>query len=360
MLGFPPGRRKPSQQKASETDASTSQQHMLYIAATALVLCIALLLVIFGNRGNALQRCEGVILQPQRSSCLDALAGIERNASVCDLIGYAQLRDSCIEGIAELTSNITLCTQVTAAGDRADCVFNISNSTRNIGYCALVGAPYNSTCAYNIASRDRFASEQDCALIENATLRSECMYLYYYGSAMASKNASYCAALPGKVNMSLLSAIFMVNSSLSSQLMELSMLNATPQSYCYYNLAVLTPNRSLCAFTSGFMNTLCNATLSSPAQSANITNETACNYVPAEWKPACEFWMLSAQAISKRNASLCMQISTVTVIGMQDQYSCISSLAEKYGNASYCAYISNSTVEQDCVMSVRYANSTAG
>jgi hypothetical protein len=224
-----------------------------------------------------------------------------------------------------------------------------------------------------MASKDKFANVQDCTLIENATLRSKCTYLYYYGRATESMNASYCTALPNTVNMSLLTAIFATNGSmLNPQQMELLLHNATPQSYCYYDLAVQIPNRSLCALASGFVNTLCNATFSSPVQGTNITNETAgmnitdemayCNYYAATeplLKSECEFGILSALAISKRNVSLCAQISTA-----QYRYSCISSLAEKYGNASYCTDISNSTAEQECVTSVEYGgsvtNTTAG
>ncbi len=357
MLGFLSGWRKPDRQKAGGPMLPAEQRHRIYIAATAIVVCVALLLVLFGNRGSALQRCEGAILQSQRSACLDTLAGIENNASICSLIGYAQVRDSCIASVAEHTANITLCTHVAATNEMAGCVLSVSNATRNINDCAFAGAPYNSTCAYNIASEDRFASAYDCALIGNATLRSECAYLHDYSNATTGENASYCTALPDTHNMSLLEGMFDMNITTSPQFFEFSLINATPQSYCYYHLALNTQNRSLCDFLSGSMGTLCNANFTHPTQSTNITNETVCNYAPAGLKSACEYGLLSARAVSEKNVSLCMQISNTT--DLQYQYSCISAIAMRYNDSSYCSYINNSTIEQNCVISAKYAKSAS-
>lgn len=320
--------------------------------ATAFIVFVALLIVLFGNHGSALQQCEGIILSPQRSSCLDTLAGIENNASICKQITYSQARDSCIAGIAERMSNITMCSQVVSQQDMVGCVVSISNSTRNITDCALAGAPYDSTCAYSIAKEDGFTRVSDCEKIANATLSTECTYLYDYSKAAATKNASYCAALPNARNMSLLSAIFATNNINSSQAIQFSLVNATPQNYCYYNLALKTPNIGLCNFTSGYMNSLCKASFSTAIKGENLTNETVCNYAPKGAQSLCKYGVLSTLAISERNVSRCLQIINVTV--PQYQYSCISSLAIRYNDSSYCNYISNSTVAQGCVMSVAY------
>ncbi len=357
MQGFP-SRRKPSKRIEEGDAVRTRRQHTIYIAATVAIMCIAFLFVLFGEHGSALQRCKGIILQPQRVSCLDALAGTEMNASICNLIGYAQSRDSCVSGIAESTSSIALCSQLSDSGARADCVLKISESERNISDCALVDAPYNSTCAYEIASEERFANVQDCASIQNETLRLTCTYLYDYGSALASDNASYCKPLTNVRNMSIMAEIFNMGGMNSSQLMSLSTINVTPQNYCYYSLAMRTHDRSLCSFMSGYMNAICSGALSNTTIPNNVTGKTMCNYASSSWlKFMCEYGVLTAQAVQERNASVCMQISGNTTV-MQYQYACITAIAQKYKDVSYCNYISNATVNNDCTMSAEYANTT--
>jgi hypothetical protein len=145
-------------------------------------------------------------------------------------------------------------------------------------------------------------------------------------------------------------------------MMGFSLINATPQSYCYYRLAVETPDKGLCGLTSGMMSTLCNATFENVTPHGGM-NETLCDSATSNSiKYLCEYGVLSALAISERNVSPCMQINST--LGAQYPYYCISALATKYGDASYCTYIGNSTIEQDCTISAEYAkasaNTTAG
>jgi hypothetical protein len=360
MQGPKSGRRKPVRSKPT-AESIEHNKHVLYIALTAIILLLALLSVVFGNHGTQLQRCEGVIVGQQKATCLNALAGMTKNASICGQIAYAQLHDSCITGIAESVSNVMLCGQDSSAGYRTACILSISNSTHDAEDCALVGAPYNSTCVYDVESSLGFPSAQGCTPIENATLRHECTYLYDYGYAAASGNAGYCAALPYARNMTLLSAMLTGTNTSSSQLMELSVINATPQNYCYYRLAVQTHNSNLCNDTSGFINQLCEKALSGvvapPNATANMTNVTACLKVPSDLRVACEYGMLSAEATSSKNISKCMQIANITGSPLY-QYSCITTFATHYDEQSYCSYISNSMVEQECVISVENANAT--
>src|SRR5271157_704046 len=242
------GTRKPDQQTAGTEVLPQRQRRMIYVAMASAVVLVALILVLLGNRGSALQRCKGVLLQPQRDMCLAGLAKIEDNASVCNSISDAQSRDGCTVSIAERTSNATLCGQASAAEERGACVLNVSSATRNPSYCSNVGAPYNSTCWYNSAREDNFSMAQDCTQIGNDTLMSRCTYLYYYNRAESRGNASYCASLPNSTDAPLLTAMFAANFSMA---LELAAINVTPRSYCYYKLAVQTYNRSLCSRASG-------------------------------------------------------------------------------------------------------------
>ncbi len=351
MQGFLTGMRKPSKSKAEEGRAPQAgaervdRRRLVYVGATAVVVAIALLLVVFGNRGSALQRCNGVILQQQRNSCLEALASAEMNASICGYIGYAPRRYDCLSSVAIASSNATLCTKINDTASSAACVTSISNSTRDIGYCSLLREPYNSTCAFGMASASGFAHAGDCLLIANSSQRSTCMALNGFRSAVVGLNASFCAGLPDSSNTSLLSSMVSMSNPHGAQAMELSLLNATPRSYCYYSLAVQIPDRSLCNLTSGYMYLLCNSTFSGHvnATPANATSLSTCGYIPDYLRPLCEYGIVTAQAIEGRNASVCLQISIT-----QYQYSCMASLASKYGNASYCALIGNSTVKQSC------------
>jgi len=337
MQGPLSGRGKPAKQTPEETNP-INMKRKLYIFATGVVVCIAVLLVVIGSatRGDALQRCERVIFSPQRDACLDTLASMENNATACRLVSDAQLRASCITGIAEGTVNASMCKQL-ASNYEASCISHISNATRNASYCGMIGAPYNSTCIYGVARLKGFTSGNDCLLIGNATLKSECTYLNDYRSAGSSNNASYCAKLPNMRNLTLLSAIFATNSpeAVPSQLMSFSEMNATPQNYCYYNLALQTHNESLCNLTSITIGNMCRYTLLKPANSVNASNIniTMCSKLPAGMQPMCEYGMLSAQAVKSKNVSICLQLNSSS-INIQYQYSCISAFAMRQSETS--------------------------
>lgn len=356
-------RKKLGQQKTRDDEAHhVRTMRMLYVIATVALVCIALLLVVSGNHhDSAIRQCSRVVLIPQRDACFSSLAIADVNASMCGHISYMPARYSCMASIAEQTLNATLCTTINDTSLSSACVMSISNSTRSAQYCSLLGSPDNSTCIYNIASTDGFANSSICGRIYDPALSSSCTYQSYFADAMSGLNASKCALLPNENNMTLLSSLASSSNLLGATSMEFQLLNATPRTYCYYNLAQQTNDGGLCNFTSGNLYSLCNSSIASAAAASspnatNLTsaNLTSCSLMPSYIKPLCELGIASAIAISTKNASICLQISSE-----QYQNSCITSLASKYLDASYCALIANSTAQQACEFSATYGgNST--
>ena len=337
----------------------TEREHrLIYAGATAALLLIALLILAFSGRSTGVSGCKGILLQVQRNSCFQGLAYSESNATICGYINSQSQKYSCIVAVAESQRNASACSGVDSTNPLySQCVLNVSNSTGNENYCNLLNAAYKSQCIFGFAKAGGFGSMGMCDSISNGSLRNECVYLNYYNSALSSRNATYCRLLPSFINYTLLSLMVSANASGSSnfggQQFAYSAINATPQGYCYYQLAAITNNKIMCAFTTGVLNEVCTASFAHANTTLNITNiATLCSAAPSYFQSLCINGVLTTQAIRARNISKCLQVSS------QYQPTCITQYAIKYVNASYCSYIVNSTLQGDCYISVTHSNST--
>lgn len=330
------------------------EKRILYVIATAALLLLALLtLALSGRAASAFSRCNGILLQSQKNSCFQALASSTENASLCNDITAQAQRNSCLADIAEAQSNVSLCGEIDHTSTvYSQCVLNVSRSTGNESYCQLLNGAYQSACAFGFAKARGFSNISSCYNISNSSMKNECIYLYYYSSALTSKDTHYCSLLPNTTNYTVLSLMLSENitnsTGLGIQQFAYSVLNASPQDYCYYSIATLTGNRTACSLTTGLLSEVCNATFVHANYTINMTNATSvCASAPSYLKSLCISGFLTSEAIGTRNISKCLQISS-----MLYQYTCITSYATKYTNASYCSYIGNSSIQQDCYIDV--------
>jgi hypothetical protein len=128
-------------------------------------------------------------------------------------------------------------------------------------------------------------------------------------------------------------------------------LNTTPRNYCYYDLSILTGNRTGCSKVNGVLNGVCNAAFTHSNSTLNIANATAfCAQLKSQGgnlSDLCIEGLLTSEALGASNVSKCLQIPLTTF-----KYDCITNYAINKTNTSYCSYIDNSTVAQECYISV--------
>lgn len=336
---------------------SEHEVRMICVVATVALVLLALLVLAFGGSGSAFERCKGILIRSQRDMCLQALASGTSNATMCGMITAQEQRYSCLVGVAEAENSISLCNEVNSTSALySQCVLNVSMNTGNESYCQLLDRSNQSSCAFSLARAGMFSSMALCNSISNRSMEKECDYMYYYGGAVRSGSSSGCAYLPNETNYTVMS--LMLGGNFTDYTNDVSAsyaaLNTSPRNYCYYDLSIRTDNSTGCSQVSGVLGTICSTTfahMNATIAAANTTNATAlCALAASQYSSfgdLCIGTVLTSEAISTMNVSRCLDIPS-----MQYEYSCITTYAIKYTDSSYCSYIDNSTVEQQCYMSV--------
>ena len=254
---------------------SEGEGRLVLVVATVGLVLLALLALALGGRGSALSRCNGILIQSQKNLCLQELASSTGNAPVCGMITAQEQRYSCLVNIAETKGNITFCNEV----NRTDvfypeCVLNVSMSTRNASYCQLLDSANQSSCVFNLAKAGKFSSMALCSSISNKSIENECTYLNYYSTSLTSRSSSDCAFLPNETNYTVMSLMLSSNLTNHTDIMQSAYagLNTTPRNYCYYDLSILTGNRTGCSKVNGVLNGVCNAAFTHSNSTLNIAN----------------------------------------------------------------------------------------
>ena len=361
MRSMAPLFRFKNNEDASKTGISqfNERQKLILLGTAALILVIiAGISILLTSGGTPLERCNGILLSKQRSSCLSALAESTSNLSVCSYLnGSASYEYQCISSIALSALNVSYCSSISYNKSYySECVSSISNRTGNISYCGLISEPYKSQCEYSIAERGNFSDSSLCSTISNSTLQANCEYRSNYRTAFLQKNQSYCAALPDYQNYSLLSYMLNLGSPSHNITSYISFLNTSPQQYCRYSIAIESYNRSLCSSVGGYLSLVCSYSLGEIAinSTTNITlNDTGaiCNSAGSE-KSLCTYALYSYLALKNNNATTCGAIESPLL-----QYSCYAALAKRYNFPSYCGLISNKSISNICYSNLA-SNST--
>ena len=341
----------------SKVMLTESDKKRLFLVAALILVLLAGVSIALGSIHKApLAACEGIVLLQNRYTCLNNLAISTSNASVCSKLPYPY-NDSCVVNVASNTRSIDTCNATRGSAFYSSCVSNISASTSDASYCGLItNSSSSSYCAYRVAQESSFDNVSYCRLMNDAYYASQCYALYYYNRATSSSNATYCTYIQNTTNATVLYALssngraFNYSSFNISESLYLGIINATPRSYCYYKVAVLSKNPALCSLAGGTIGELCTYSLYTHQNTTtNYTNLNAsylCANVPASFKDYCILGVQTAKAANTNNVSVCLAIGVA-----QEEYSCISTLASRYNESSYCSYISNSTARSACEIS---------
>jgi len=322
----------------------------LFVAVVLFIIAV-ILLTISGFRKTALQECTGIVLQQPRDSCLANLASSTSNISICSFIKNNSQYNNCVFNVADTHNSVVLCGNLNSSAMRSACIYNVSVRTSNESVCSMLAEPYESKCFYNYAELGNFSNLNICSNIPNSSMMQKCVYLYYYNAAIRYKSYPYCSHLPNSTNSTIISYLITQNMSNYENIeasIEMSMLNITPQDYCYIELANETKNISVCALTYGTAKEICGALITKPNATVTLNETTACGSVPSYLKNICEYSFISSEALAHDNVSECLTIDNLTY-----KDNCIYTIAYKYNNTSYCSYMGNATAMGACYNSVK-------
>ena len=331
----------------------SDKKRLFLVAALVLVLLAGVSIALGSIHKSPLAACEGIILLQNRYSCLNNLAASTSNVSVCSKLPYPY-NDSCVVNIASNTRSISACNATHGSAFYNTCISNVSASTSDASYCGLItNSSASSYCAYRVAQESSFDNISYCELMSDPYYAGQCNALYYYNLATSSGNVTYCANIQNTTNTTVLYALssngraFNYSSFNISGSLYLGMINATPRSYCYYKVAVLSKNPAICSLAGGAVGELCTYSLYTysniTTNYTNLNTSYLCANVPASFKYYCILGVQTAKATKTDNVSVCLAIGTA-----QEEYSCITTLASQYNESSYCSYISNSTARSAC------------
>ncbi len=331
-----------------------SERRIILIGITVLLLVAAVILLSIGNSGrSALQGCKSIILSKQRYYCMYSLANETNNYTLCNEIPNSNLAHGCIIAIAENTHNVSACGMVnSSAAQYNDCVESISYSESNPDYCDLLNGENVSTCMFSIAKKNQFESMRYCDSIPNGAERTLCGYIYYYNAATLPGKASYCSLLPDSPNSTTLSEIatsdYTNHSSVSNlNFLALTAINTTARSFCYYEVAIATANKTLCGYSGSALGAECYDYLNSTNLTSEFNNvSSVCAGAPSYARDICNYTVFTEKALSQKNVSSCFMISNSSYTD-----SCIVQLAYNYNDSTYCNYITDSNTSKEACYS---------
>jgi hypothetical protein len=315
-------------------DQNTVKTKNEYIRIGVLLLIILVLAAISVLYISSHKGCSGVVYAAQRNSCFANYAVSTGNATMCYKISGDQAQNICLNNVALSTSNVSVCGSITNQSIMYGCVSNMSISTGNESKCSTLSSQqYASECEYSFAAAKKFNSTSYCNGISNSTLNSYCTSASTYLIAMSTGNATYCSELSTNPSVGMpaskLLGIYGLNVSTTNFDIFNALSNASDSDACYYSLAVKYSNPSLCANTYGSLTSICNLQSNSTAATKNKLNAT-------QVESEC--------------------IAAGTYGGALTTDSCYIGFAVSYHNDSYCSFISNSTIRNNCI--VRVSNTT--
>jgi hypothetical protein len=337
---------KPPQGVVSEDSKAAYERRKLLILvfATIAILIIALLVLLLTGPSNTLASCSSRGFPNLKYSCYEYFANQTKNASICNSIP-TPIRYSCISNVAFLSSNQNLCTAPGMPYSyRNSCLSAVGISERNSSICAEINGTNESACAYGVAEALNFSSPGACGYINNGTLMGECYSKYYYGSAIATGEYTYCNSLPNTPNFTVMSSILASNLSEASNAYTYTYYNITPMGICYSKVAYSTDNQSICSGLSGINSQFCKDSFVTPKPLNESSLLASCSSVPLDMYNVCTSGILTDEALKTGNVSICLSLNQT---GFRS--SCLSELAVKMSNSTYCSYINNATLQQSCL-----------
>jgi len=314
-------------EKAGRLDALSHEERFILMSIVTVGLMLAAIYVLLlSNPYNTstLKGCDGFAANSTRYQCITNLAEQTGNLSMCSALP-SQLGGGCISYIAYSTGNYSTCKGIADPQQEQGCVYRFVGTYNNSLICsALSNATLSSNCYYLYAGRSKFDNLTECSSISASGLRLNCTDIYYFNKASDTLNASYCGELPNSGNETPIylflngSASLSNSSSINVNPFAYSLYNITDRSYCYYSLEKRTNDTGLCAYVQGDLAYYCAVNNSINLYGMNLSRATA----------IC--------------ASASAYVGSDCVDGL------LISAAVKYHNTAYCGYITNSSMKGLC------------
>ena len=299
-----------------------------YVRIGLLVGIIIILAIISSLYIDAPKSCSSAVFSTQRNSCFQTEALSSHNASYCSEISDIGLQTDCFASVAESTANASICSSIPNPLGASTCISNVSISSHNESYCNLISnGSYRSECLYSFAKSVDFSNASLCSGITDSNLSYQCMSFSGYSDALSTGNPSYCSGLGTNATTDIpISRMFSsVSSNLTSEVPYSYLLNISDKGLCYYSVAVIYKNKTLCGNLSQEFGADCYASINTATKPIPKLNLTA--------------------AISECDSSS-IYGGSLTV------NACFTGFAVSYHNSTYCQPISNSTAKADCVSEV--------
>jgi hypothetical protein len=359
--------------KHSDNPSHTNMK--LYAVIAAVLVVIALLSMLLVPRGKGIQYCNSVISQQGRYGCISNLAADTHNASLCGFLNGSAM-DQCYVSIAVNSTDPRICNKIVSSNVSSECFYFFANYTRNLTMCGdIKNTALRNSCAYGITLKKGDLS--GCGAIDNITESAECYNTIYLDKALETKNISFCSEI-GAENSSaqLLNVLQYSNISrygnLSDEIGQLMQYaaysNATfgTGDFCYASIAYETSNSAYCSYLKA--QNISNACTTFIKYENYATgnfytgNNDTLNYTKLMNScqgqvnyQSCVDTYRYLDAITYKNASMCGTIITPSI-----SYNCYFGIAQEYNSTKYCSFITNSTLNSDCVMSIEglFTNST--
>jgi len=345
--------------KASEANWITRRQKLiLYIILAAIIIVLALASTLIVQTRSPQQKCASIILEQNKISCFTNLAVSTNNASICSNLNglYAA---SCYEAVAYSSGNSLICKEALASYMPAGigCIEHFANLTGNSTLCNLLSGQNFQNCIFDAALSSGNTSLCSFAGANEST----CISSISLSDALKYKNIFLCKYVSPSANASTVHSILSnsrvkINETLVGYSFSLISYgyNVSARDICIINVAEELGNKSYCTLlNSSIAEQLCYQSVA-PSPVSKQVNYTAllnsCSNA-GSFAGICRASILVSEAISTKNASLCNELNQTL------SWDCFTTLARTYDNVSYCGYIKNATVNNACILTVKY-NST--
>lgn len=346
------------------------------IGLIVIILLVIALIIIFFNSINTnksqFNKCEDIVLNSYRTSCLMYLANTTENISICNSINSVD-KNQCISNIATLKDNANLCNLINNSTISSNCALNISIITENQIICNNLSGSYKASCLYHFAKLDNFNNINNCKSITNISNQNICTNLFYYNKMIKTKNQNYCSNVINQTNFTILylmlnnkNQLFNLSTKknnlnlsnikinilnktkkISSSIVELISNNVTPENFCYFKYAISSKNSFVCKST-GYLKNICNNNFNKQKfnnKTNNFTEEinNCKQLVSYNLSSLCSVGIYTTYAIDTKNISICLKINNI-----DERNICISNMAQKLNNLTYCNYLNNATIKSSC------------
>ncbi len=130
--------------KQKEEGVSKTRMALVYFLIIGAILIVSISLQAIFAIETPLQRCNSLVSQQGRFSCMLGLALATKNLSICILLpsSYSSI---CLLKLSENSTNASLCSRIENITYKEECINYVASATGNLSYCAEESEPYIAT-----------------------------------------------------------------------------------------------------------------------------------------------------------------------------------------------------------------------